>query len=245
MIKKLYRFLYHPQAPAPFLNPVYYELDESLSDFRRRLLGCLPAALKKKSMRLVMLERLVETPFVYLNLKLAPGARVLDFGCAESRIPLELASLGYKVTGADLRPYGFSHPNLEFSQGDFLHNRLPAESFDAVICLSSIEHVGIGVYGSAQYAQGDARVMAEFRRLLKPGGRLLLTVPYGRKMVKPTERIYDEESLGELLKGWRVETRLYCKGLGRRQWVPASKDELSEISGMPYAQAVALTAAVK
>lgn len=74
---------------------------------------------------LVVTERIVEIPFVLRNLDCPPGARILDFGCAESPVCLHLASLGYKVVGMDLNPYPFRHPNLQFLQGDFLQNSFP------------------------------------------------------------------------------------------------------------------------
>ena len=58
---------------------------------------------------------------------------------------------------------------------------------DTIVCLSVLEHVG---FDNTAYTTNNAycennpddfmQVMGELRRVLKPGGRLLLTVPYGR-----------------------------------------------------------------
>ncbi len=54
------------------------------------------------------------------------------------------------------------------------------ETFDAVTCLSTIEHIGLGAYGESQSEEGeDVAAMRRIRELAKPGGVLVLTVPYG------------------------------------------------------------------
>ena len=45
------------------------------------------------------------------------------------------------------------------------------------------------------------------RALLSPEGLLVLTAPYGTREVTELERIYDEESLTELLAGWEILER--------------------------------------
>ena len=68
----------------------------------------------------------------------------------------------------------------------------------------------------------DAAFLDRVRGLLSPDGLLVLTVPYGTRAVTELERIYDEESLSELLGGWeilerRVAVRTRSAGLGDRQ----------------------------
>jgi hypothetical protein len=46
--------------------------------------------------------------------------------------------------------------------------------------------------------------MRHIRRLLAPGGRLLLTVPFGRAQTNPWFHIYDPRSLRRLMAGFRV-----------------------------------------
>ena len=54
----------------------------------------------------------------------------------------------------------------------------PDENFDAVIAVSTIEHIGLGAYGDPFQEGADARVVKEIHRVLKPGGRLILTTPF-------------------------------------------------------------------
>lgn len=61
------------------------------------------------------------------------------------------------------------------------------EWFDEIACLSTLEHVGMdnAFYSTAERARpsspGDfAKALGELRRVLRPRGRLLLSVPFGR-----------------------------------------------------------------
>lgn len=189
-------------------------------------------------------ERIVEVPFVLRHLGVPKGAAVVDFGCAESPVALHLANAGYQVTGVDLRPYPFDHPNLRILQGDVLSGILPERAFDAAICLSTIEHVGLDAYGGRLMEDGDLRVMHALRRSLREGGRLLLTVPYGRGRLEGS-RIYDAARLGALLEGFAVEADEYYRKQAGRHWIVSDRDTVARVESRIATQGVALIAATK
>ena len=159
-------------------------------------------------------ERIVEVPFVMAALsRLERGARILDIGSAESTFPLSAASLGYEVTAVDPRPLPYSHPNLE-SHASLLEDwDAPSEPFAAAFLLSTIEHVGLGAYGERDYgrpehgAGADVALLDRVRELLASDGLMILTTPYGTRELTELERIYDEESLNNLLAGWEILER--------------------------------------
>lgn len=159
-------------------------------------------------------ERIVEVPFAMAALsRLERGARILDIGSAESTFPLSAASLGYQVTAIDPRPLGYSHPNLE-SRAFLLEEwDAPSDPFDAVFLISTIEHVGLGAYGERPYgkpehgAGADVALLQRVRGLLSPEGMIVLTAPYGTRGLTKLERIYDEESVSELLADWEIVER--------------------------------------
>src|SRR5437763_9260591 len=92
-------------------------------------------------------ERAVEVAYVLRALAAVPsGASVLDVGATESLLSLSLASLGYNVTALDPRPYPLSHPQLEVVVAE-VQRWEPNRTFDAGVCLSTIEHIGLGAYG--------------------------------------------------------------------------------------------------
>jgi SAM-dependent methyltransferase len=123
--------------------------------------------------------------------------RILDIGCTGSILTPLVASLGYEVTGLDLsRPRildVLGLPNLAFHLGDARRMKFADCFFDAVLLVSTLEHIGIGGrYGSDEDSEGDKKAIKEIARTLKPKGLLILTVPFGRHVVvRPYNRIYD------------------------------------------------------
>jgi len=151
----------------------------------------------------VVNERIVETPFVMAQVATLPtGSRVLDVGADESTVSFALASLGYDVTALDLNGYPFAHPNLT-PVSSLLEEFSPAHLFDVVICLSSIEHFGLGAYGpDSNDVDADVKALQQLRAMTHSGGRLVLTTPYGEAAINSLERTYDDAGLARLLAGW-------------------------------------------
>ncbi|HVM54221.1 MAG TPA: methyltransferase domain-containing protein [Acidimicrobiales bacterium] len=165
-------------------------------------------------------ERIVEIPYVLGAVASLPaGSRVLDFGATESTVALSLAALGHDVVAADLRPYPLQHPRLHSLVGPIEEWEGPEHPFDAVVCLSAIEHVGLGAYEEAPTdGDLDRAIVERFGRWLRPGGELVLTAPYGRWEVGETQRVYDGAHLDALLAGWRVVDRAVCVQTGHDRW---------------------------
>ena len=153
-------------------------------------------------------ERIVELPYVFRALSRAePGTSVLDIGAAESTVAFSLASLGYDVTAVDLHPYPLVHPRLKSVEGDIL-DWDPGTTFDVVLCISTLEHIGLGAYGedaSGADNPSDGRALERIRALTRPGGVLVLTVPFGDASADMNQRSYGREDLERLLDTWKVE----------------------------------------
>lgn len=167
-------------------------------------------------------ERIVEVPFAMRALaRVEPGSRILDFGSSENSIALSLAALGYRVTALDLRKYPFRHPNLEAVASPLEEWEAPEASFDAVLCISTLEHVGLGWYGEQRGdVDADERALRRLGRLMKPGGVLVLTIPYGASEVNETQRRYDKSGLATLLDGWEVLERTVVEKQNELTWSP-------------------------
>ncbi len=95
------------------------------------------------------------------------GKVVLDIPCGDGRASLEFMKKGAEVRALDLFPDFMKLEEVEAGYAD-LAEPLPLDdnSVDFVICQEGIEHV------SDQH-----RVLAEFSRVLKKGGMLLITTP--------------------------------------------------------------------
>ena len=179
-------------------------------------------------------ERIIEIPFAIDALSGIPKtSKVLDLGCMESVLPLFLAGLGFKVTGFDFREYPYRVPNFEFRQGSILELPFEKDSFEAATCVSTIEHIGIGFYDDPKdNVSSDIKGMSEVRRVLKTGGLLILTVPFGKALVNNQQRIYDREGLDKLLAGFSVKTIKFFKNTpvvkGNNYWEEISPLQAGE-----------------
>ncbi|MEM0241400.1 MAG: class I SAM-dependent methyltransferase [Candidatus Nezhaarchaeales archaeon] len=110
---------------------------------------------------------------------LKPEALVLDVGCAESLLSHKLIARGFRVVGIDIRDYPFRNKRMYFVKRNVMDTGLPDNIFDAIVMVSTIEHIGLSVYGQLTLNnEGDIKCMRELHRIMKPGGLLILTTPY-------------------------------------------------------------------
>lgn len=144
-------------------------------------------------------ERVIETVFVHTRLP-APPAHLLELGPAGAGGPLDLAAIGYQVAGVDpldLTPaHGIDHRVPAAPYGEL---PCPPSGFDAVVAVGNF---GLSVPGGTVDAALERHVAAEVFRVVRPGGRLILSVPFTRTAVATeSERIHDRASLSRLLSG--------------------------------------------
>ena len=165
-------------------------------------------------------ERVVEIPYLFRALAhVPPGARILDVGATESTVSLSLASLGFRVTAIDPRPYPFSHPHLE-TVVDAIEDWDYDGAFAALVCLSTVEHIGLDRPSPLERA--DVAAMRRMRELTEPGGLLVLTVPFGQPRIDGNARRYDDAGLEELLEGWDVRDRTIVRQDDPTTWTVAT-----------------------
>ena len=100
------------------------------------------------------------------------GGRLLEVGCGSGWQLERMKELGWSVKGIDFDPEAASAARargLDVVVGDVRELNLPTGSFDAVVMAHVLEHVFDPV-----------SLLAECRRLLKPGGRLISITPNGQ-----------------------------------------------------------------
>ncbi|WP_435154363.1 class I SAM-dependent DNA methyltransferase [Amycolatopsis sacchari] len=121
--------------------------------------------------------------------ELVPEGRVAEIGCGPGRIAAHLASLGLDVFGVDLSPQMVEvarerYPGLRFEVGTMLALDLPDASLDGLVAWYSIIHTP---------PERLPEVFAEFARVLKPGGYLLLAFQAGDDHRHHIEHAYNHD----------------------------------------------------
>jgi 2-polyprenyl-3-methyl-5-hydroxy-6-metoxy-1,4-benzoquinol methylase len=123
--------------------------------------------------------------------------RVLDFACGSGFGSNIIAKAAKKeieeVVGIDIDAEVISyargayyHPLITFQQGDVLDSNLPKryEPFDLIISFETIEHV-----------QNEDQFMSNIYEMLKPGGKLVISTPFGQGRGKPTREPFHVHQL--------------------------------------------------
>ncbi|MDQ4147595.1 MAG: class I SAM-dependent methyltransferase [Pseudomonadota bacterium] len=114
-----------------------------------------------------------EYPWALERAQLARGSHILDAGCGASIFPIYLATQGYQVTALDLN-LSLNLARLHDVSVNYVRGKLTAlpladNAFDAVFCISVIEHLG---------RDGIPAALNELRRVVRFGGKVLLTTDY-------------------------------------------------------------------
>lgn len=209
--------------------------------------------LAEKVFHLVINERVADYSFVHQNVGIGLNGkgRILDVGCYVTKLVIELASLGYEVYGIDGREYPLKHPNFTFVQGDICRTSFPDDFFDAVTAVSTIEHIGLGRYEDPTYSDGDKKAVKEIKRILKPGGKAIITVPFGKRTIVyrkkiPLHRVYDSQALTDLFSDSELEIiKINCIAKKGEMWIPVTLREAENIEGGEVVMADALVVAQK
>jgi len=179
-------------------------------------------AFRRGALTLGRTERVVEIPWVISRYR--GERRVLDIGPAFAHpvYTQRLSALGIpELHGVDLSARRIA--GMRLSRADVRAMPYPEDYFDLILCVSAIEHVGLDNtrYGleDGSAAGGDVAALREMRRVLAPGGRILITVPFGRREVQSWFRQYDLAEWRALIQGGGfVETELATYGHGDSGW---------------------------
>lgn len=181
--------------------------------------------------------------------ELAAGKDVLDVACGEGYGSYLLAEAADTVAGVDIsaetiaRAKGkYRRPNLSFLQGSVLAIPLPDASMDLVVSFETLEHI----------AEHDM-LLAEVRRVLRPGGVLCISTPDkrqysdipGRRNTFHVKELYRDE-FAEMLRRRFRNTRMWGQRVVFGSVIGAEKDSqdsgdfLSWRKGEPDSRTVGL-----
>jgi len=185
-------------------------------------------------------ERVIEYPWVFSQLP-NQSAKLLDAGSSLNhdflldRLPLDRVQLTIMTLAPEKRC--FWSRAVSYVYGDLRQPEFADSAFDAVVSISTIEHVGLNntLFYTSDPSKNEMDTLGfvpavkEFRRILKSGGLCLITVPYGRREVREWYQVFDARLVQELLDAFQpVEFRIDYFGYSRDGWQRATAGQLAD-----------------
>jgi SAM-dependent methyltransferase len=157
-----------------------------------------------------MSERVIELPLALEMARLSEPGKVLDAGCSLNHPdllgavgPLRARLVHLTISG-EREPMAIDSDNVSYVFGDLRSMDWKDGTFDRIACVSTIEHVGLDntMYGGPRDNDPGSWILAfrELRRVLRPGGRLLLTFPHGPAENRGWFQVLDDRDVNRMLE---------------------------------------------
>lgn len=162
------------------------------------------------------MARAWEYPWALLNSRISPDTKVLDVGSGHSLFPLYLAQKSSNVDSVDTceRQMKILCPALadivklkvNYYVDDAVNLSAKDDTYDYVFCISVIEHLEEetenGVPVNRHTNKLDRKAIRQFLRVIKPGGRVILTLDYASKAI--SLRSFDFDYAKDLIEEFRA-----------------------------------------
>jgi SAM-dependent methyltransferase len=188
-------------------------------------------------------ERVVEYSWVVGHLldSQKASARILDAGSILnhdfilSRPPFKGSDLTIMTLAPEKRCQWYDGFSYVF--GDLRNTFFKDATFDTVICISTIEHVGLDntlLYTSdLERAESDEKgfiaAAREFKRILKPRGTCYISVPYGARFNFGWYQVFDVSMLEQLLSAFEPSAySIEYFGYSKHGWQRAEADDVKD-----------------
>ena len=140
-----------------------------------------------------------------------PTANVLVIGSENPWVEACVLSTGAaRVTTLEYGKIQSKHPKVSTITPDEIRGRYSEffEAFNVIVTFSSVEHAGLGRYGDALNPWGDRQARARAWCATKPGGYLVLGVPFGNDAIEyNAHRIYGNIMYPHLVANWHQQWR--------------------------------------
>jgi SAM-dependent methyltransferase len=131
-----------------------------------------------------------EIEFIFDELALPSGRRILDVGCGTGRHSIGLAKLGFQITGIDIssgmlaearKSAAEAGVDVHWIQADVKKMKFD-EDFDAAICLCE---GAFGLIGTSEdILTHEVSILKAIQLSLKPSAKLILNAPNGLSKIR-------------------------------------------------------------
>ena len=185
-------------------------------------------------------ERVVELLLVKATYQ--PRLKILDVGHANA-MACHLALIDSLTPPRDITGMDIAQPADETAAhyqrsviGDMTACPFADGSFDLVWCISALEHIGMdnSAY-TKQFKVGQelmAKAVGEMVRIVRPGGHILVTVPFGKHENHGWFLNFGHQDLEQLLDGVRAKCQvheLFYRHTYGQGWTEVSARELEHV----------------
>jgi len=160
-----------------------------------------------------LLDATISTPFdghyffqgAWLARLIASDKPVSHVDVGSSVMMVSILSAMVKTVFVDYRPLQVSLTGLDSVGANITSLPFPDASIGSLSCQHVIEHIGLGRYGDPLDPEGSIKAVKELERILKPGGKLYLTLPVGRERVCfNAHRVHAPQSVLDMVSGLKL-----------------------------------------
>lgn len=187
-------------------------------------------------------ERVVEYPWFLSRIneqtsKILDAGSILNYSYILSHNKLSSKN----ITIITLEPEGncYWQKRVSYIYGDLRELDFKDNCFDEVVSLSTIEHIGMdnSIYSDNEAFQEKKnldflKAVSEFKRVTKPGGKVYISVPYGKYTDFGWYQQFNKEKIDRLITAFApsklIET-YYCYEAGG--WKLSDKEHCQEFAG--------------
>jgi SAM-dependent methyltransferase len=184
-------------------------------------------------------ERVVEYPWAFGRLKNV--GKMLDAGSTFNhaflleRPPLKGADLTIMTLAPERRCYW--HQGYSYVFGDLRKTYFADRAFDTVASISTIEHIGLD--NNMLYSENPADAesdengyipaVQEFKRILRPGGTCLISVPFGKRANLGWYQVFDAAMVQMIVTAFSPAShKIDYFGYSRAGWRRATAASLTD-----------------
>ena len=160
-------------------------------------------------------ERVVEYPWIFGHLagSVQPKCRILDAGSILNhdfllnKSPVRESDLTIMTLAPE--KYCQWYDGFSYVYGDLRRTYFGEGVFDVVICVSTIEHIGLDnslLYADQRHAERDEAgylsAARELRRIIRRGGTCYISFPFGLRQNLGWYQVFDEPMVDRLIEAF-------------------------------------------
>jgi hypothetical protein len=176
-------------SPIPLVGLWY--LPKFFKDWRTYAKMSGPEQVRFRDFKPCLADKMPYTPFdahyfhqgAWLGRRLKESSSREHVDVGSSVLAIGVLSAIVPTVFVDYRPLAATQSNLCSVAADISFLPFGSENIPSLSSLHVIEHIGLGRYGDRIDPEGSVKAAKELERVLKPGGRLYLSVPVGQERI--------------------------------------------------------------